>query len=308
MVSKQLKVWCYDDAHNWGALLAQAATARGHDAHMFDDPRMPDQGYAFMHMHYHPQVRALHKRCMAVMAMNPALRLIPDYRMSVMYDDKAEQARQLSKWLPRTHLYWTPNAVRNMLERGNVKFPFVSKTQEGSSSTNVRLIETMDQAKLEVRLAFSDIGIKCKYGQVQRGYLLWQEFIPDNAGDFRIVAIGSKRIMLRRNNRGERAVTTGPGEIVPVRTLTEASLAALEFAHDFFTDESIKWGCVDVVYDKRAERHFALECSVSWTAHAYNDCAFFKYDASAGAWTNDGRLGSDMWNVLVDEIEQGSFN
>lgn len=306
MVPAKLKVWCYDDAHNWGSLLAQAATARGHDAHMFDDPRMPDEGVAFMHMHYHPQVRAMHKRCMQVMSMNPKLTLIPDYRMSVMYDDKAEQARQLAKWLPRTYLFWTPNGARNWLER-HAKFPFVSKTSEGSSSANVRLIETLDQAKLEVRQAFSDIGIKCKYGQKQIGYLLWQDFIPDNAGDFRIVAIGNKRIMMRRDNRGERAVTTGPGQITPIRTLTDASLAALEFAHDFFTDERIKWGCVDVLYDKEREKHFALECTVGWTMHSYNDCAFFKWDASAGAWTQDGRLGSDVWNVLVDEIEQGSF-
>lgn len=301
-----LKVWCYDDAHNWGSLLAQAAAARGHDAHMFDDPRQPDTGFAFMHMHYHPQVRALHKRIMQVMAMNPKLTLVPDYRMSVLYDDKAEQARQLSKWLPRTQLFWTPNGARNFLEK-HVRFPFVSKTQEGSSSANVRLVETLDQAKLEVRQAFSDIGIKCKYGQVQRGYLLWQDFIPDNAGDYRIVAIGSKRIMLRRDNRGDRAVSTGPGQITPIRTLTEASLAALEFAHDFFIEEGVKWGCLDVVYDKAKERHFALETTVGWTMHAYTDCAFMRWDPNAGAWMNDGRLGSDVWSVLVEEMEQGKF-
>ena len=301
-----LKVWCYDDAHNWGSLLAQAAAARGHDAHMFDDPRQPDQGYAFMHMHYHPQVRSMHKRIMQVMAMNPKLVLVPDYRMSVLYDDKAEQARQLSKWLPRTQLFWTPNGARNFLEK-NAKFPFISKTQEGSSSANVRLIETLDAAKLEVRQAFSDIGIKCKYGQVQRGYLLWQDFIPDNTGDIRIVAIGNRRIMLKRDNRGEKAVSNGNGKITPIASLTEEYLAALEFAHDFFVQEDIKWGCVDVVYDRAKERHFALETTVGWTMHAYHDCAFMRWDPSAGAWMNDGRSGADIWNVLLDEMEQGNF-
>jgi hypothetical protein len=306
MVSTQLKVWCYDDAHNWGSLLAQAAIARGHDAHLFDDPRVPDKGYAFMHMHFHPQVRSLHKRHMASMAMNPQLKLVPDYRMSVVYDDKAEQARQFSKWIPRTRIFWAPTSARNWLEKG-ATFPFVSKSQEGAASTNVRLVETIDQANLEVRHAFSDIGIKCKYGQVQRGYLLWQEFIPDNTGDYRVVAIGNKRIMLRRNNRGARAVTTGPGDIIPVKQLNDQSLAALDFAHDFFTDEDIKWGCVDIIYDKKRERHFVLECTVGWTMHAYSDCAFFEWDAQAGAWANEGRTGADTWNVLLDEIEAGSF-
>jgi hypothetical protein len=306
-MSSKVKIWCYDDAHNWGSQLAQAAALRGHDAHMFDDPRTPDEGYAFMHMHYHPQVRERHKRYMQVMAMNPRLTLVPSYRMSVMYDDKAEQARQLSKWLPRTQIFWTPNGARNWLEKMGT-YPFVSKTNEGAASNNVRLINTIDDAKTEVRFAFSDIGIKCKYGQIQRGYLLWQEFIPENTGDLRVVAIGSKRIMLKRVNRGDKAVSDGAGRVTPITGLTEEYLSALEFAHSFFVGEGIKWGGVDLIYNKAKQKWVALETTVGWTMHAYHDCAFFKFDPSAGAWMNEGRTGADAWNVLLDEIEQGKMN
>ena len=114
-------------------------------------------------------------------------------------------------------------------------------------------------------------------------------------------------MMLKRDNRSNMAVAKGNAKTAPVTKLTEATLAALEFAHDFFVQENIKWGCVDVIYDKARERHFALEASVGWTMHSYHESAFFNWEASAGAWMPTGKTGADVWNVLVDEIEQGNF-
>ena len=295
-MAEKLKVWAYNDVHNWGSRLAQAAASRGHDAHLFEDPRQPDQGFAFMHMHYHPQVRELHKRCMAVMAVNPAITLVPSYRMSVLYDDKAEQARQLSRWMPRTHIFWTPNGARNWLEKAG-KYPFVSKAKEGS---NVRLVETADAANQEVRMTFSDIGLKLRYGMVQRGYLLWQDFVESQC-DYRILAIGSKRLMVKRDNK--RPVTKESSRtITPVTDLTDKETElALAHADQFFDAEGIRWGAVDVMYDKVAGMFRVIETTVCWKMHLYEGARFI----TSGRMTD--RTGADIWNVIVDEMEQGSF-
>lgn len=301
-MAEKLKVWAYNDVHNWGSMLAQAAATRGHDAHLFDEPRQPDHGYVFMHMHYHPQVRLFHKRMMQVMAMNPNLKLVPSYRMSVLYDDKSEQARQFSRYMPRTHLLWTPNGAKNFLEYDKgLSFPFISKASEGSSSANVRLVETVEAARQEVRMAFSDIGLKCRHGMTQRGYLLWQQFIP-NAGDIRVLAVGRKRLMVKRESRGDKAVTNGTGKIVPILELTKEYGEALQFANVFFDLEDIKWGGVDLVFDKENSRWLVLEATVSWKMHQYFDSRFFDAEGKPV-----DLLGSQIWNVLMDEIEQGVF-
>lgn len=302
-MAEKLKVWAYNDVHNWGSMLAQAAAARGHDAHLFEDPRQPDSGYAFMHMHYHPQVREMHKRIMSVMAMNPNVKLIPSYRMSVMHDDKAEQARQLAQWMPRTHIFWTPNGARNWLEK-SAQLPFVSKAKEGSSSSNVRLITTLDAAKTEVRMTFSDIGIKCHYGMVQRGYLLWQDFI-EAMGDYRVIAVGKKRLMVKRENKGDKPITNGNGRIINIKSIEPGSeeSKALVQADIFFDKEQIRWGGVDLMCDKNTGRFYVIETTASWKMHAFHESNFFE----------DGRrcvddTGADIWKVLVGELEAGSFD
>lgn len=293
------RLWCYNDSHNWGQMLLTEATKRGHDAHLFDDPRQPDEGYVFMHMHHHPQVRLLHKRCMAIMAMNPDLKLVPDYRMSVQYDDKLEQARQLSRWMPRTQVFYTPNAARRWLDK-NSSVPFMSKSAEGASSHNVRLVRTLDEARLEIKHAFSDLGIKCRYGQTQRGYLLWQDFIAGNDGDIRIIAIGRQRLVLRRGNRDDRPMASGSGRLL---SMTNANMAkdedaqqALAVANMFFAQENMNWCGIDMVKDAQG-KWYILETTVGWTLHGYYDCEFI----------GDRRKGDQVWSVFIDEIEAGVF-
>jgi glutathione synthase/RimK-type ligase-like ATP-grasp enzyme len=273
-----MKLWCYNDAHNWGQMLSLAASKRGHDVHLFDDPREPDQGYVFMHMHHHPQVRLLHKRVMAILSMNPELILIPDYRASVLFDDKLEQARQLARWTPRTRVFYTPGASRKFLTHADL--PFVSKALDGASSHNVRMVNTLDDAKNEIKHSFSDLGIKCRYGQAQRGYLLWQDYIPGAAGDVRVIAIGNKRLILRRNNSLERPLANGSERITPIIDLQDRDIvAALDTANAFFDIENFNWAAVDVIKGD-ADKWHVLEMTVGWTMHGYYECAFI--DMSSG--------------------------
>jgi len=304
MVENVHKLWCYNDVHNWGSMLAKAAAARGHDAHLFEDPREPDRGFVFMHMHYHPQVRELHKRCMRVMSTNPDLTLIPNYRSSVLYDDKAEQARQLAKYMPRTHIYWTPSAARRWLDT-QPEIPFMSKASEGARSHNVRLVSNYEDAREEIKLAFSDLGIKCRYGQTQRGYLLWQDYIPDNDGDIRVIAIGSQRLVLRRGNHIDRSANK-TGRLTPIVKLDDPEIVeALKVADTFFRAENMQWSGIDMVRDTNG-RWYILETTVSWTMNAFYECGFMKNGGAMG-WNTTGVMGDKIWHVLLDEIEGGAF-
>lgn len=300
-----MKLWCFDDAHNWGSMLVAAAKERGIDARLFESPRDPDEGFVFMHMHHHPRVRLYHKRCMAIMAMNPNLTLIPEYRSSLLYDDKIEQARQLARWMPRTFLYYTPGAARRGLDAKMPEYPFVSKASQGASSHNVRFVQTPEEARAEIRAAFSDRGIKLHYSESQSGYLLWQQFIPNNAGDIRIIAIGRKRLVLRRGNRADKPFASGSGKLKPIVDLEdEEVLAALHFSNDFFTAEDFKWCGIDLVKDEKG-RWYVLEVTVGWTLHGYYECMFI--DCSERQPKLMDRQGFDVWQILLDEIEAGIF-
>jgi hypothetical protein len=305
MTKRVQSLWCYDDVHNWGKSLATAAQAGGLDAHLFEEPREPHDGYVFMHMHHHPQTRLAHKRMMSLMSYEPSLTLIPSYRASVLFDDKLEQARQFSNWLPRTRVFYTPGSAYRWLQQPDI-YPFLSKSMEGTNSYNVRLIENFDQAKLEVRQSFSDVGVKTKYGQTQRGYLLWQDIVPDSDGmDMRVLAIGSKRLIIKRHARGKTLLSVS-AIAEPIIALNDEILSCLATANRFFFNENLRWGTADFVYNRTAKQWVFLEYSVNSVIHSFFECSMI--DCSRETPTLDGnKCGKDIWDTLVNEIKTGEF-
>lgn len=301
-MTDKLKIWCYNDAHNWGIMLAQAAAARGHDAHLFEDPRTVDHGHALVHMHFHPQVREMNKRVMQLISMNPEVRLVPSYRSSVLYDDKAEQARQFARWMPRTHIFWSPKSAREWMDR--CAYPFVSKSREGAGAHDVRLIETKEQASEEVRYVFSHLGIKCRFGAIQRGYVLWQDFVPGNVGDVRVVRLGSKYMIVRRTGgkNSTKAISSGVRMTHVTGELDKATEEVFRQAQFFFEHEDIRWGAVDLIWSADSARWLVLELTVGWNMNGLYDCEF--YDDS-GCPT--GVRGEKVWDVVVSEMEQGKL-
>lgn len=297
-----MKLWCFEDSRDWGINLVKAASARGHDAHLFDDPRKPDHGYVFYHMHHHPQTRGRDKRFMQILNMNPNLTLIPEYRSSRLFDDKMEQACELASWMPRTHVAWSPGAARSVLDRGLLSLPLVSKASEGASSNNVRLVRTLEEARLEIKHAFSDLGIKVHYGQKQHGYLLWQEFIPDNDWDLRVISIGNARLLLKRFNRAGVPFASGSGKFEAVTQIDATLDEAFCTANAFFAAQEMKWCGIDLVRSPSGDWK-VLETTVGWTMHGYADCMFFKHDGEPMM-----RTGRDVWDVLIDQIEAGVFS
>lgn len=288
-----MKLWIWRDRSGWWEHLRKVAVARGHDVRVFSDPTHPDDGTVFARLHHHPDVRARDKAMMAHLAPNPGIVLVPNYRSSVLYDDKAEQARQLARWMPRTMtLHSMAEAERALSALG---LPLMSKCAEGAGSHNVRLIATKDQAMAEVRAVFGGAGIPCHYGQVQKGYLLWQQFLPGNDYDFRVIAIGRERLILRRGNRDDRPMASGSNREMPIAWPDKEASEVLAFADAFFAEERMPWCGIDVVRDHEASRWVVLECTVGWPLGNMGAHNFVS-----------GRSGKEFWQIVMDELEAGT--
>src|SRR5688572_21526563 len=125
-----MKFWCYEDyGHDWGSNLFKAAHARGHDCFLFQNPRIPDNGVAFVHMHHHPEVKGQMVRAMETLATNPDLTCVPSAYAAELFDDKAKQLRHFAKYMPHTVMYQTPGRAKDHLESGKQpKLPFISKS------------------------------------------------------------------------------------------------------------------------------------------------------------------------------------
>ena len=285
-----MKVWCFDDANGWGQGLYLAAREAKHDPIMFDDPNIPDEGMAFYHMHHHPMVRKLHKRAMQKLSLQRDLLLIPGLRSAELFDDKVEQARHFAKWMPRTRLFFSPSVARTYIEVDN-PFPFYSKAAEGTSGYNVRKVESYEAAKLEIKFAFSDRGLKARYGQKQIGYLMWQEAVPNDGYTFRVFGIGRKRLVLKRYEDDRKAE--------PVNHVNDEVAAVLAFADRFFEREGMVWGAVDIIRDNVTGRFYVLETTVGWAMESIAHCRFIDCETVTGQGT------ADIWKVLMVELANG---
>lgn len=287
-----MRLWCYTDYRRWGEQLAAVAARRGHDVRHFSDPTQPDRGTVFARIHHHPSVRGRDKAVMAYLAPNPDLVLVPSYPETVLYDDKAEQARRFARWMPRTVICYSVEAAERAL--ATLGLPLMSKCSEGAGSLNVRFITTRDQALAEARAAFG-AGIPCHYGQVQQGYLLWQRFMPGNDYDFRVIAIGEERLILRRGNRDDRPMASGSNHEMPVTWPDAEASDVLDFANAFFAEERMTFCGIDIVRDHDAGRWVLLETTCGWPL---GNMAAHRFVS--------GRPGAQFWPLVIDQLEAGA--
>lgn len=289
-----VRLWCFDDEGRWGRGLHQEARKRGHDSRLFKDPAEVDVGVSFMRMNHRSEVRSRDKRIMKVLAAKPGLVTIPDARSARLYDDKVAQSRELAQWMPETLVLESEDAARAAL--GSLGYPFISKALGGASSYNVRLVRDEAQAKTEIHKAFVTGGIGLKYGERQKGYLLWQRFLEGNAYDFRVTAIGRERLVLRRGNRDDVPFASGSGREMPIDHSKADPEAAevLWAANLFFEQEGFNWCGTDWVRDHEGFR--LLEVTTAWPLGLMGNHRFMS-----------GKPCDPFWAAVMDEIEAGVF-
>lgn len=119
------------------------------------------------------------------------------------------------------------------------KFPVVYKLPQGAGSINVRLINNEKEAEQVCRMHFSfwgrpSMGMRLYYadrnifGKIfletfwneryryednNKGYILFQRFVPGNAYDVRVTIIGERGIIYRRGVRDNDFRASGSGKI-----------------------------------------------------------------------------------------------
>jgi glutathione synthase/RimK-type ligase-like ATP-grasp enzyme len=166
----------------------------------------------------------------------PKLVVFPDWKSAWHFDDKIAQSTLLEAAglpMPRTHVFWRLEDALAFLDTAT--FPLVLKLASGFRSTNVTLLRSRGEAERWVRRIFtrgvSDLSSPLRvwkrrfFRQVskeplEKGRVLLQDFVPDNAFDTRVTVIGHRVFAFRRSNRpndfrasGSGVLLTNPDEI-----------------------------------------------------------------------------------------------
>ncbi|MDY0109217.1 MAG: hypothetical protein RBT60_04720 [Candidatus Krumholzibacteria bacterium] len=176
--------------------------------------------------------------------------VFPDTATAWHYDDKVAQKYLLEAIgapIAPTFVFYDQESASQWA--ASADYPLVFKLAGGAGSYNVRLVESAASAHLIIRRMFGpgmqpvagyltdastklrrlrslgdvvgrlrrlpgawrDIAHKKRLIPRQRGYVLFQEYLPDNEFDTRIVTIGKRAFGLRRRNRPGDFRASGSG-------------------------------------------------------------------------------------------------
>ncbi|MEX1121723.1 MAG: hypothetical protein WED82_06300, partial [Balneolales bacterium] len=181
------------------------------------------------------------------------IKVFPDESTCWHYDDKVGQKyllEAINAPLVPSHIFYDKKKALDWISR--TKFPKVFKTRNGAASRNVRLIQNKSVARKIVNKSFgkgipgydkvnefkeslwkykTNKGLKsfgrvCKYFFMlplpkrfqpeytnEKNYVYFQDFIPDNGYDIRVVIIRNRAFGIRRYVRDNDFRASGSGKI-----------------------------------------------------------------------------------------------
>jgi len=265
-------------------------------------------------------------------------RCFPDQATSWHYDDKIRQYYLLyAHGFPvvDTWVFWDQNSALDWIE--SATFPLVFKLKSGAASSNVVLIRKKSEAKILINKMFSSKGVTCHnvpsrnsltylrnlirlYGlrryialkrgrldpekfqpfwQVQRDYVLFQKFLPDNAFDVRVTVIGARAFAFLRYVRPNDFRASGSG-LIDYDT-SKIDMRCVEIA--FRISEKMKFQSMayDFIFDEEGEPMIA-EISYTFVDTAVYNCPGY-FDKSL-KW-HEGRYWPQYCQLayLIKEIQ-----
>ena len=256
-------------------------------------------------------------------------KVFPDYYSSWHFDDKLGQKYLFEAAnIPHvaTHAFFEKNAALKWAE--TTTYPKVFKLRGGAGSRNVWLIHSHKQAVKTIKKAFGSgyrqydawggvkenlrkyrlgkgklieiikafahlyvpLNLEKSKGR-ERGYVYFQDFIPQNKYDIRVIVIGDKAFAIKRHVRENDFRASGSGFIEYDQHLFDLSLIAQSFENA----EKIKSTCAAFDYVFLDGKPLVVEVSYGFNKKGYFDCP--------GYWTKDLKWHEGTFNPYGWMIE-----
>ena len=242
------------------------------------------------------------------------LKVFPDFRTAWHFDDKVAQKYLFEALdIPAVPAYVFVDRAEALAWVDQAEFPKVFKLRRGAGSAGVRLVNTRGEARRLVRRAFgrgfplyspweslkeriykfrigkfpaTEIGKGLlrffwlpQFSRVlgrERGYVYFQDFLPGNDCDIRVIVVGERAFGIRRKVRPGDFRASGSGRFGHMRKDIDERCVAMAFkAAEKLGGASM---ALDFVFDSDGEPRI-LEVSYGFIKEVYDPCE--------GFWTRD---------------------
>ena len=270
---------------------------------------------AFMwHFHHHNYKDCLIAKQLTFALQQSGKIVFPDFNTSWHFDDKIGEKylfETIDAPFVKSYVFYTKQEALKWIEQ--TTFPKVFKLRGGAGAMNVKLAKTKAQAKSFIAKSFrkgysqydrwghifesiqkfhqgqgnfmmiikniARLFKKPNYAKMlsnEKGYVYFQDFIPNNDHDLRIVVIGNKAFAIRRNCRRGDFRASGSGNIIYLKNTIDERCVRIAFD----LNKKLNSQCIgyDFIFDN-ANNPLIVECSFGFSAKGYDNCE--------GYWTDD---------------------
>lgn len=256
-------------------------------------------------------------------------KVFPDFNTMWHFDDKLGQKYLLelidAPFVP-TYVFYEKTKALEWVKQTD--FPKVFKLRGGAGSANVKLVENKTEAVKIINKAFGKgfknydaigsvkerwrkyklnktnlwdvtkgiirLGYEPEFSKLmsrERGYVYFQDFIPYNKFDIRIIVIDNKAFALKRMVRENDFRASGSGEFKYAREEFDERCIKIAFE----TSKKLKAQCLayDFVFDEK-NNPLIVEISYGFTPEGYDACPGY-WDEEIN-W-NEGKFNPYGWMV-----------
>jgi glutathione synthase/RimK-type ligase-like ATP-grasp enzyme len=276
------------------------------------------------HVDYRDQILA---KDLITILSGKGFKVFPDYWNNVVFDDKIAQKYLLNTIdapLVPTFIFYSKENALNWAE--NADYPKVFKLRGGAGSSNVKLIHNKNQAKRIINRSFtrgfplsdrysgfsqrlwvfkrdrdltSFVNVlkglirlaKPKEGMgllpSQKGYVYFQEFIPGNEYDTRLMIIGGRCFGLRRFIRKNDFRASGSGLLDYDKN--NINIDAVKIAFEISEQLDTKSLALDFILDNNGNP-ILVEMSYAFPTGSFTDNC-------TGYWDNDLNWHEGSYNL-----------
>ena len=260
--------------------------------------------------------------------------VFPNYNTVWHFDDKIGQKYLLESIgapLVPTWIFYDKQETLNWAKDTN--FPKVFKLRGGAGSQNVKLIKNHREARSYIHKAFRcgfpaydpyasllERWRKFKLGKTnftdiveglvrffvpppysrskgsEKGYIYFQEYVPNNDHDVRVIIIGQRAFAIKRKVRKNDFRASGSGDIDYRHDNIQNDILTLSFE----LSKKLKSQCIAFDFLRYEGKPVIVEMSYGFMPEGYNDCEGY-WDINL-CW-HEGKF--DPYGWMIDEALKG---
>lgn len=265
------------------------------------------------------------------------IKVFPNFHTAWHFDDKVGQKYLLEAIgapIVESYVYYDKLDALNWVK--NTNYPKVFKLRGGAGSANVKLVKNQYQAIALVKKAFgrgfpafdkrgyckervlkfingkdSLIGALKGIGRLfipvkntnllnrEKGYIYFQEFMPNNKFDIRIIVIGDKAFAIKRLVRANDFRASGSGSVLHAKDEIDARCVKIAFE----TSQRLNSQCLayDFIFNNENEP-LIVEISYGFSPAGYTNCPGY-WNANLN-W-HEGEFNPYGWMVELVTKKRG---